>query len=63
MNKNVLAIAAWNYPCKRSDIKLGLDILIHSKEGNMHLDFRNSLLKYAQNKRRHKFVITRITVD
>ena len=30
---------------------LGLDILIPSKGGNIHLDFRNSLLKYARNKR------------
>ena len=42
---------------------LGLDILIASKVGNMHLDFRNSLLKYARNKRRDNSVIIRITVD
>ena len=33
---------------------LGLDILIPSKGGNIYLDFRNSLLKYARNKRRQK---------
>ena len=63
MNKNVIAITAWNYTSKRSDIKLGLHVLTTSKEGNVHLEFRNSLSKCAQNKRRHKFVITRITVD
>ena len=61
MNKNFLAIKAWNYPSKKSDIRL--DLLITSKEGNIHLDFRNSLLKYARNKRRHKFIFTGITVD
>ena len=34
-----------------------------SKRGNVYLYFRNSLLKYVQNKRRHNFIITRITVD
>ena len=37
--------------------------LTEKKKRNIHLDFRNSLLKYARNKRRHKFGITRITVD
>ena len=41
---------------------LGSDILIPSKVGNMHLDFRNILLKYARDKRRDKFVINRIIV-
>ena len=41
----------------------GLDSLTPSKGGNIYLGFRNNLLKYARNKRRHKFVITRITVD
>ena len=34
-----------------------------SKAGNIYLDFKNSLLKYAPNNRRYKFVINRITVD
>ena len=61
MNKDFLAIATWKNSCKRPDI--GLDILIRPKEGKIHLDFRNSLSKYALNKRRYKFVIIRITVD
>ena len=28
-----------------------------------YLDFRNNSLKYAQNKRMHKFIIIRITLD
>ena len=43
-------------------IVLGLDILIPSNDGSIHLEFRNSLLKHARIKRKQKF-ITRITVD
>ena len=61
MNKNFLAIKAWNYPSKRSGIRFGSFNTF--QKGNILLDFRNSLLKYARNKRRHKFIITGITVD
>ena len=61
MNKNFLAITACNYPCKRPDIRIGY--FNTSKGGNIYLNFKNSLLKYAGNKRRHKFVITRINVN
>ena len=62
--KTDLASAAWNYHWKGPYITaLGWDVSIPCKRGNINLDFRKSLLKYPRNKRKHKFVIIRITVD
>ena len=58
--QNFLAITAWNYPCKRLNVMFGYFTL----QRKLHLDFGNSLLKYAQNNRKHhRSGITRITVD
>ena len=58
--QNFLAITAWNYPCKRLNVMFGY----FTFQRKLHLDFRNSLLKYAQNNRKHhRSDITRITVD
>ena len=35
----------------------GLYSLTPSKGGNIYLDFRNSLLKYARNERRHSSLL------
>ena len=42
-------MTACNYPSKRPDIRFEYS-KITSKEGNIHLDFRTSLLKYARKK-------------
>ena len=62
--KTDLASTTWNYHWKEPYIiVLGLDVLVLCKEGNIHLDFRKGLLKCPQDKGKHKFVTTRITVD
>ena len=58
--KNRFSFNCSELPLERA---LGLDVLIPCNEGNIHSDFRKGLLKYPQNKRKHKFVITRITLD
>ena len=58
--KNRFSFNCSELPLERA---LGLDVLIPCNEGNIHSDFRKGLLKYPQNKRKHEFVITRITLD